>query len=138
MRIQSFLVGIGILGLSALFVGCATSSTTTTTQTEENKRQSDPKTPSVPTPEQLQGSPCGNPEWAKLPPQHDVSGDVSDDTPADETNTGGDNTPDDRGPSENDDESTDDSETESAPGEQKQPNAAATGSPSTVPCASTS
>jgi hypothetical protein len=75
----------GMLGL----VGCATTPQTTQTKaTTPDARpsvstdtdQAPPPQPSVdePTPEELASSPCGNPNWAQLPPDSEVDGDTKD------------------------------------------------------------
>jgi hypothetical protein len=79
-------VGLAVVVSAGLTAACATSSQPTRTKattpevrssvSTEGESEPAPK-PSVekPTPEELAASPCGNPDWAQLPPDSEINGD---------------------------------------------------------------
>ena len=44
-------------------------------QADSDQASQKERTPEAPTPEELAESPCGNPNWARLPDQHRENGD---------------------------------------------------------------
>lgn len=78
-------VGLALVVSAGLTTGCATSSHTTqkkattpevrSSVSTEGETEPAPR-PSVeePTPEELAASPCGNPDWAQLPPDSEIDG----------------------------------------------------------------
>jgi len=63
-----------VAALAVGWMGCASSSRAERSS-ESSKTNGESRTPSAPTPEELENSPCGNPNWAELPDQHEVDGD---------------------------------------------------------------
>lgn len=79
-------VGLALVVSAGLTAACATSSQPTRTKATTPEVRSSVSTagetepapkPSVekPTPEELAASPCGNPDWAQLPPDSEIDGD---------------------------------------------------------------
>jgi len=67
-------------------VGCASGSSSTKKQdrSRTSKSTDERPPPETPTPEELQGSPCGNPDWARLPDRQQESDDDATEDEADE------------------------------------------------------
>lgn len=63
-----------VAALAVGWSGCASSSGADRSS-ESSDQTKQKRTPSAPTPETLEDSPCGNPNWAELPEQHEVDGD---------------------------------------------------------------
>ena len=59
---------------AGLASGCASGPEPTPSGQDQEASKKD-RTPEAPTPEQLAESPCGNPNWARLPEEHRVDGD---------------------------------------------------------------
>jgi hypothetical protein len=64
------LLGVGLAS------GCASGPEPTPSDQGQDQAASEKdRTPEAPTPEQLAESPCGNPNWARLPEEHREDGD---------------------------------------------------------------
>ena len=84
-----YLVSLGLVAGMVGLGSCATAPQTTQqkattpdarTSVSTDTDQAPPPQPSVdePTPEELASSPCGNPNWAQLPPDSEIDGDTKD------------------------------------------------------------
>jgi hypothetical protein len=82
-----FCVILAAACLLPTITSCATGQTSSSESASTSATSTDTQDqpPAVPTPEELEGSPCGNPEWAKLPAGHEQSGDDGDTSPADDS-----------------------------------------------------
>jgi len=66
------------VALAAATVGCASSSSVERPNERADRRESesgDERTPQAPKPDTLEESPCGDPNWARMPDQHKIDGD---------------------------------------------------------------
>lgn len=87
----SVLIGLLALSVASFGVGCASKQKTSDREAQKVAEaddargdQKDRDTVPTPTGDELADSPCGNPDWARLPPEHREDGDPSSQkTPAD-------------------------------------------------------
>ncbi len=77
MQRYSIIALIASVTLLVSSMGCATGSSSTQKRNGPSESKSTDKQPppETPTPEELKGSPCGNPDWARLPDRQQQSDD---------------------------------------------------------------